>query len=78
LPTIIITNGSKGGNHTKSRKFHKQINKISNWAKDNKITFNEQESKVTVVTMKKRRENKDISIYLNNKPLEQVNIIIYL
>jgi len=28
--------------------------------------------------MKKRRENKDISIYLNNKPLEQVNIIIYL
>ena len=27
-----------------------------------------------VVTRKKRRENKEISICLNNKPLEQVNI----
>jgi hypothetical protein len=27
-----------------------------------------------VVTRKQRRENKEISIYLNNKPLEQVNI----
>jgi len=31
-----------------------------------------------VVTRKKRRENKEVLIYLNNKPLEQVNIIIYL
>jgi len=28
-----------------------------------------------VVTRNKRRENKDISTYLNNKPLEQVNNI---
>jgi len=28
-----------------------------------------------VVTRKKRIENKDVSIYLNNKPVEQVNII---
>jgi ribonuclease HI len=45
------------------------------WAKDNKITFNEQKSKAMVVKRKKRRENKDIPIYLNNKPLEQVNNI---
>ena len=31
-----------------------------------------------VVTRKKRRENKEISIYLNNKPLEQINNIKYL
>jgi hypothetical protein len=48
---------------------------ISNWTKENKIAFNEQKSKVMVVARNKRRENKDISIYLNNKPLEQVNNI---
>jgi hypothetical protein len=33
-----------------------EISKISNWAKDNKITFNEQISKVMVVTRKKRKQ----------------------
>jgi len=55
-----------------------EISKITKWAKDNKITFNEQKSKAMVVTRKKRRENKEISIYLNNEPLEQVNNIKYL
>ena len=54
-----------------------EIIKISNWAKD-KIIFNEQKSKVMVVTRGKRRENKAVSIYLNNKPLEQVSNIKYL
>ena len=49
-----------------------------NWAKDNKITFNEQKSKVMVVTRKKTEETTDVSIYLKNKPLEQVNYIKYL
>ena len=31
-----------------------------------------------VVTRKKRRENTDVSLYLNNKPLEQVSNIKYL
>jgi hypothetical protein len=31
-----------------------------------------------VVTRTKRRENTDVFIYLNNKPLEQVNNIKYL
>ena len=52
-----------------------EINKISKWAEDNKITFNEQKSKVMVVTRRKRKESTNISIYLNNKPLEQVNNI---
>ena len=31
-----------------------------------------------VVTRRKRRENTEVSIYLNNEPLEQVNNIKYL
>jgi hypothetical protein len=54
-----------------------EIRKISNWAKENKITFNEQKSKVMVISRRKRRENKDVSIYLNNKLLEQINTIKY-
>jgi len=52
-----------------------EIRKISNWAKEIKITFNEQKSKVMMISRRKRRENKDVSIYLNNKLLEQVNTI---
>jgi hypothetical protein len=33
-----------------------EISKIINWAKDNKITFNKQKSKVMLVTRRKRRE----------------------
>ena len=50
-----------------------EVNKISKWAEDNKSTFNEQESKVMVVTRRKRKESTHVSIYLNNKLLEQVN-----
>jgi hypothetical protein len=31
-----------------------------------------------VITRRKRRENKDVPIYLNNKTLEKVNNINYL
>ena len=55
-----------------------EIRKISKWAKDNKMAFNDQKSKVMVVTRRKRKQNTEISIYVNNKPLEQVNSINYL
>jgi hypothetical protein len=55
-----------------------EIRKTSNWAKENKITFNEQNSKIMVISRKKIRENKDVSVYLNNKLLEQANTIKYL
>jgi hypothetical protein len=32
-----------------------EVNKISKWAEDNKIKFNEQKSKVMVVTRRKRK-----------------------
>jgi len=41
--------------------------RISNWAKENKITFNEQKSKVMVMSRRKRRENKYVSIYFKVK-----------
>jgi len=55
-----------------------EISKITKWAKDNSITFNEQKPKTVVVTRKKRRDNEEISIYLNNNPLEEVNNIKYM
>jgi hypothetical protein len=55
-----------------------KMNKVLTWAKNNKLTFNEQKSKVMVITRRKRKENKEISVYTNNKPLEQVQKIKYL
>jgi hypothetical protein len=39
-----------------------EIGKIKNWAKENKIKFNEQKSKVTLVTRRKRRERTEVNI----------------
>jgi hypothetical protein len=49
-----------------------EINKILNWAKNNKINFNEQKSKAMVISRRKRKDNKEITVYMKNKPLEQV------
>jgi len=54
------------------------MNKKSVWAKNNKINFNEQKSKVMVISGRKRKENKEISVYMNNKLVEQVEKIKYL
>jgi len=35
-----------------------EINKITNWEKQNKITFNEQKSKVMLATRRKRKNNR--------------------
>jgi hypothetical protein len=52
-----------------------EMNKILNWAKNNKINFNEQKSKAMVISQRKRKENKEITVYMNNKPLEHVQKI---
>jgi len=46
-----------------------EMSKISAWSKNNKINFNEEKSKVMLILRRKRKENKEINIYLNNKPL---------
>jgi len=48
------------------------MNKISIWVRNNKINFNEQKSR------RKRKENKENLVYVNNKPLEEVQKIKYL
>jgi hypothetical protein len=55
-----------------------EMSKFSAWAKENKIRFNEQKSKVILMTRRKRKERKDLEIYLNNKPLSQVHSLKYL
>jgi hypothetical protein len=69
----------KAGNPKEAENFANiEISKIAKWAADNKIKFNEQKSKVMLITRRKRREKTDVTIYLNNSPLEQVNSIKYL
>ena len=55
-----------------------EMGKISSWARDKKSRSNEQKSKTMLITRRKRRENKEIHIFLNNKKLEQVNTMKYL
>ena len=47
-------------------------------AKNNKTRFNDKTSKVMIVSRRKRKENKNITVYLNNKPLDQVTKMKYL
>jgi hypothetical protein len=54
-----------------------EMYKITTWAKNNKISFNEK-SKFMIVSRRKRKENKEINIYINNKSLKQVTQMKYL
>jgi len=54
------------------------MSKISSWAKENKTHFNEQKTKVMLLSRRKRRERKDLEIFLNYKLLKQVNLLKYL
>jgi hypothetical protein len=49
-----------------------ELSKITAWSKSNKIRFNDEKSKVMLVSRRKRKETKDIKVYLNNKRLEQL------
>ena len=55
-----------------------ELKKITKWAKDNKVRFNDQKSKVMLMTRQKRRERKDLEVYVNNKLLRQVKTMKYL
>jgi len=54
-----------------------ELSKITLWSK-NKIIFNEMKSKVMLVSRRKQREQRNITVYLNNKALEQVTWMKYL
>ena len=40
------------------------MNKVLTWAKNNILNFNEQNSKFMVISRRKRKENKKISVYV--------------
>jgi len=54
------------------------LKKIENWDRENKMHFNENNSKVLLMTTKTSGANRTLNIYLNNKRLEQVSEIKYL
>jgi hypothetical protein len=55
-----------------------QLSKITKWAKDNKLRFNEEKSKVMLLTRRKIKQQKEIAIYFNKKEIPQVNRLKYL
>jgi len=54
------------------------LTKVQKWAQNNRLVFNEDKSKVMLMTGRKRKEKKGIEVYNNNKKLNQVNQIRYL
>jgi len=54
-----------------------EMSKITQWSKENKLHFNDQKSKVMLIS-RRRNERKAIDIYLNNSHLKQVDKIKYL
>jgi len=55
-----------------------EMRKILEWVQNNKLKFNENKSKVMLMSRRGRTERKEIEIYVNNKTLKQVNSIKYL
>jgi len=55
-----------------------ELSKITGRSKSNKISFDEEKSKVMLMSRRKRKEVKEIKAYLLNKPLEQVTTMKYL
>jgi hypothetical protein len=57
---------------------NQELKKIENWARENKMNFNENKCKVLLVTKKLSRDNRTLNVYLNSKRLEQVTELKYL
>ena len=55
-----------------------ELRKISDWARENKLQFNEQKSQDMLMTRRKREGNKEVKMYINNKPVLQVGSMKYL
>jgi len=55
-----------------------EMSKVTDWSKKNKMIFNDEETKAMLVTKRKRREDKDIKIYLHFKPIEHFIQMKYL
>ena len=51
---------------------------VAKWARNKKINFNDQKSKIMIITWKKPKNEQDFKIYLNNKKLQQEDTIKYV
>ena len=49
-----------------------ELSKLTAWPKSNKISFNEERSKIMLTSRRKQKKVKVIKVYLLNKPSEQV------
>ena len=54
-----------------------EVQKLANWARNNKMSFNDQKSKVIIIK-EKPKNRREIKIFLNNKILQQADTINYL
>ena len=43
------------------------LTKVQKWAQNNRLGFNEDKSKVMLLTRRKRKEKKEIAVFINNK-----------
>ena len=55
-----------------------ELTKVTAWAKNHKVEFNDDKSTAMLVSRRKRKERKHINIFLNFKQLKQVNKMKYL
>ena len=49
------------------------MSKITAWSRNNKINFNEDKSKVMIVSRRKRKENKEINIFKQQTSTTGIN-----
>jgi len=54
------------------------MSKIAAWSRNNNINFNEDKSRVMIISRRKRKENKEISVYLSNKTSQKLSTMKYL
>ena len=52
--------------------------KVTNWARQNKITFNDRKSKLLLITRKNQNSERGLTVYLNNRKLDQTKQMKYL
>jgi hypothetical protein len=69
----------KGSNAKEAEMYCNQdVKIISKWEKNNKITFNENKSKVLLISKNKKRIDGQINIFLNTRRLDLVEELKYL
>ena len=69
--SIILTRGQSVAEAENYMNLERR--KIPEWAQNNKLKFNENKSKVMLMSRRRRTERKETEIYVNNKSLELVN-----